>query len=234
MLYQLYKKNKIGNDYCVGDLHGNYDALFKLLEQAGFNFKTDRLFCVGDLTDRGSNSKDVLKLLENSWFYSIRGNHEDILINHGLKPYEECYPEGRINKEGNQWFFKEPLEHRKKIINRLKELPYAIQIDDIGLVHAYPLDDWKKTLNAIKNNNQKEIGNIIWNRTPAKSVEKGESIPYVTGIGTVIVGHHIFERPERHSNTIFLDTGYFCGGSLSLLNLKTFEISARIFNKDNK
>lgn len=231
MLYELYKTNKIGIDYCVGDLHGNYDALYKMLDDVGFDYSKDRLFCVGDLTDRGINSPNVLELLKNDWFYTVRGNHEEIIIKHGLKTYDECYPAGKINKDGNQWFFQESHEKRKEIIKKFKELPYAIQVGDVGLVHAYPLEDWKMTLNSIKYQNEKDLGSIVWNRTAAKAVQNGERIKPITGIDTVIVGHHIFEIPERHANVIFLDTGYFCGGSLSLLNLQTLEIASRYFNK---
>lgn len=231
MLYEIYKENKEGNDYCVGDLHGNYTALYALLEQIGFNKEKDRLFCLGDLTDRGLDSNKVIELLKNKWLFTIRGNHEDILIKHGLKPYTECYQD--INKEGNEWFFDESLEHRQAIINTFKELPYAIQVGDVGLVHAYPLEDWKDTLKAIKNNNKTAIGNIIWNRNASKAVQKGEKIDEITSIGTVIVGHHIFENPERHANVIFLDTGYFNGGSLTAINLKTLNVAGRIFAKGN-
>lgn len=229
MLYEIYKENKEGNDYCVGDLHGNYKALFALLEQIKFDKSKDRLFCLGDLTDRGLNSRDVLELLKNSWLHTIRGNHEDIIIKHGLKSYAECYPE--LNKEGNKWFFDESLEHRQAIINKFKELPYAIQVGDIGLVHAYPLEDWKDTLKAIKNKNEKAIGNIIWSRTASKAVQKGEKIDAITNIGIVFVGHHVFANPERHANVIFLDTGYYSGGSITAVNMKTLEVAGRIFAK---
>ena len=162
--------------------------------------------------------------------FTIRGNHEDILIGHGLKSYEECYPEN-INKNGNQWFFSESLEHRQAIINRLNELPYAIQVGKIGLVHAYPLPDWKDTLKAIKNKNKIKIGNIIWSRTASKAVQKGEKIEAIKNIDVVLVGHHIFENPERHANVIFLDTGYFSGGSLTAVNLKTLKVAGRVFAK---
>lgn len=230
MLYEIYKENKEGNDYCVGDLHGNYTALYALLDQIGFNKEKDRLFCLGDLTDRGLDSNKVLELLKNKWLFTIRGNHEDILIGHGLKSYEECYPEN-INKNGNQWFFSESLEHRQAIINRLNELPYAIQVGKIGLVHAYPLPDWKDTLKAIKNKNKIKIGNIIWSRTASKAVQKGEKIEAIKNIDVVLVGHHIFENPERHANVIFLDTGYFSGGSLTAVNLKTLKVAGRVFAK---
>lgn len=231
-MYQLFKPNKNGVDYCVGDLHGNYTALFRLLEQVKFDKTKDRLFALGDLTDRGLDSPKVLELLKNDWFFTIRGNHEDIIIKHGLKKYTDCY--GDENKEGNEWFFEQTIEHRTAIIKAFKALPYAIQVGKVGLVHAYPLDDWRETLLSIKNRIKKDIGNIIWNRNPAKSVLKGGRIQPITNIDTVIVGHHIFKDPEKHANVIFLDTGYFKGGSLSLINLSTLQVVARVFNKDYK
>ena len=50
---QHFTINKIGKDYVVGDIHGMFKALYKNLESMNFNFKTDRLFSVGDLCDRG-------------------------------------------------------------------------------------------------------------------------------------------------------------------------------------
>jgi len=231
-MYQLFKENKVGNDYCVGDLHGNYEALFKLMKQVNFNIEVDRLFCVGDLVDRGRNSEDVLELLKQSWFFTVRGNHEDILIANGLKSYEECYPEK--NKDGSKWFFNIATEKKIRIMKAFRDLPYAIQVGKIGIVHAFPLNDWKDTLKAIKNKNDQEIKSLIWNRGPAKAVQAGKKINQIKNIDSVIVGHHVFEKPERHANVIFLDTGFYQGGSLSLINLKTLEVVARIFNKDKK
>jgi serine/threonine protein phosphatase 1 len=58
------------------NLHGKYNELINALAQIGFNFGDDRLFSVGDLVDKGKDSKKVVDLLQKDWFHAIRGNHE--------------------------------------------------------------------------------------------------------------------------------------------------------------
>ena len=45
-----------------------------------FDFDNDRLICSGDLIDRGEKSREVVELLDESWFYSTLGNHELMCI----------------------------------------------------------------------------------------------------------------------------------------------------------
>ncbi len=73
-------ENLQGKDYVVGDLHGCYGLLEQLLEQARFDTACDRLFSVGDLIDRGSESFRCLQLLAEPWFYAVQGNHELMLL----------------------------------------------------------------------------------------------------------------------------------------------------------
>lgn len=72
--------NYEGRDFLIGDLHGCYDELMKLLEYVKFDERFDRVFATGDLIDRGPKSEDCLKLLSKPWFFSVLGNHEDLLI----------------------------------------------------------------------------------------------------------------------------------------------------------
>ncbi|MGZ4957859.1 MAG: metallophosphoesterase [Methylomonas sp.] len=78
--------NRQGKDYVIGDLHGCLDLLQRLLDEVGFDQNRDRLFSVGDLIDRGPDSLGCLHLLKHSWFYSVQGNHENMLLNFFL-PY---------------------------------------------------------------------------------------------------------------------------------------------------
>ena len=52
MKYKIVERNQHGRDFVLGDLHGNYSYLKKLLQKVGFHQETDRLFLVGDLMDR--------------------------------------------------------------------------------------------------------------------------------------------------------------------------------------
>lgn len=225
--YQLFEKNIIGTDYVVGDIHGNYNALMNLLKKIGFNFDKDRLFSVGDLTDRGLENIQVISLIKKNWFFPVRGNHEDLIIDIGLLTYDQYY-EDRENRNGNDWFFEESDTTRLKIIEEFKKLPYAIQIGNVGIVHAYPDNCWEKTLKAIKYNDQLKINTFVWNRTISKLVAKFNYslVRNIKNIDYVIVGHQIQPKVQKVENIIFLDTGFYAGGELSVINLSNHKITS--------
>jgi serine/threonine protein phosphatase 1 len=78
--------NRQGKDYVVGDLHGCYDLLERLLIAVDFDKTHDRLFSVGDMIDRGPDSLRCLQLLAEPWFFAVQGNHELMMLNFFL-PY---------------------------------------------------------------------------------------------------------------------------------------------------
>lgn len=78
--------NSAGNaDYIIGDLHGNqpvFSALHESCQSAG-----DRIFCAGDLIDRGKGNVEIIRaIVENNKnpgkgkIYCVHGNHEDMCI----------------------------------------------------------------------------------------------------------------------------------------------------------
>ena len=86
-----FKKNQAGNDYVVGDIHGMYILLIESLNEIGFNFTSDRLFTVGDLIDRGPDSVKCLELCYEPWFYSVRGNHEQMAFDAVIRNSDPRY-----------------------------------------------------------------------------------------------------------------------------------------------
>lgn len=73
------KKQKI---FAVSDIHGDFTALKKALDEAGFESGNEEhlLVCCGDCFDRGIENYAVLKFLERiSNKVLILGNHEDML-----------------------------------------------------------------------------------------------------------------------------------------------------------
>jgi serine/threonine protein phosphatase 1 len=70
--------------FAIGDIHGGAKTFRALLEKAGLN-PDDRLYLLGDLIDRGPDSKGVLdrvlQLMERgNDVRPVRGNHEDMLL----------------------------------------------------------------------------------------------------------------------------------------------------------
>ena len=65
--------------WIIGDVHGEYDLLVDLLNQIP---EGAPICFVGDLIDRGSNSKEVIQLIREKGYYCVKGNHEDMAVNH--------------------------------------------------------------------------------------------------------------------------------------------------------
>ncbi len=128
--------SKGGTDYAVGDVHGCYSKLMAVLALIKFDPSKDRLFCVGDLCDRGPESSQVLDFLDNDWIFSLLGNHEQILF---------TYEEGNVSNTDMQnvgagWWLHLDSKERRKILDKFLTLPIVMEVQTkagkIGLLHG--------------------------------------------------------------------------------------------------
>ena len=78
--YQKINTHHYRHIWVVGDIHGEYQLLQSRLHQLSFFPETDLLISVGDNIDRGPESLDVLRLLNQPWFISVKGNHEAMAL----------------------------------------------------------------------------------------------------------------------------------------------------------
>ncbi len=154
-LVQYLDHNKHGRDIVVGDLHGKYSLLMDMLEDPVVNFKkdNDRLISVGDLVDRGEQSVECLKLINEPWFYSILGNHELALIKAAEEFDRTNHWHGKVCsdliKYGGKWikdYFDQDncmiYNPVRDLVKKTQQLPLVIVInkdedrDRVNIVHA--------------------------------------------------------------------------------------------------
>ena len=140
--------------YIVGDLHGSYSLLMQELHLKNFDFDNDLLVCTGDIIDRGTENLECISLLDQKWFLTVRGNHEEMCIRGQHDPKMK----DMHARNGGAWFYRQFQKTRQRIIGRLAKLPLVIEVElkdkKIGIVHAdIDIHDW----NAFKEDLVKEI-----------------------------------------------------------------------------
>jgi len=228
------QQNQEGKDFVVGDIHGHFELFELLLIEISFNKNQDRIICVGDCIDRGPESARILKYLEQPWFYSVRGNHEDMLIM-AQDPFSRIYNFWMDN--GGDWAEDEPDELIKEMAKKFSELPYVISIEteygEVGVVHAdMPVQySWTKFLEKLSKNKlkKKELEMLLWSRETyrkyCRSIDNDElSQEYsVSEVHKIYVGHNIVPVPTLFGNLTFIDTGAYCNGRLTAVDLTTEE-----------
>lgn len=244
---QIFEQNKKGRDFVIGDIHGHKKRFLRALKSVGFDKTKDRLFALGDLIDRGSDNLFILNCLRTEdWFFSLRGNHEQMIINRydfpSIKPAYGSNIQTRRDAaanhslNGGKWFDKLHSSLAKhRIYKNLSALPYAITLQtefgDIGLVHAEvpeQFDSWNEFLTALdSSSNVRE--EAIWNCLAIESIYHLESGKYweeefqdeprfVEDITLTVHGHSTSHEPIICGNQVWIDTGYR-KGELTILEV---------------
>ena len=209
--YKMVKANDVGRDFVVGDIHGMFDRVEEALAKVNFDRDRDRLFCVGDLIDRGPQSKDVGRFLDQPFVYAVCGNHEDALLQMHA---ESARPDSEALLDGAEWWRDLSKADRRAIISRLKRLPFVIEVPtprgNVAFLHAdVPRGmHWSDFRAALKSDPETVRKTVLWGR--ARIWREDDS--GVPGIGRVFVGHT--PQPgglRRYGNVYAIDTGAVFG-----------------------
>ena len=179
----------------VSDIHGCFKTFMKLLDNVKYDNKTDILISVGDILQKGPDSKSVIK-----WFCDnkdtvlcVRGNNEERQL--GMSMLDE----------------KSSCELTNDQLSYLSSLPYTITVSDIDLivVHAGLIDgvslhdQLPYNLLCIRNAYHDKFGNLTGSHmhdigTPWYDYWKGSFVIY---------GHDAIRGIVRSENAYGIDSG---------------------------
>ncbi|MEI6000289.1 metallophosphoesterase [Paraburkholderia bengalensis] len=214
---QHHPANRAGRDFIVGDLHGCVDALRFLLREVEFDPARDRLFSVGDLVDRGTQSEEALALLDKPWFHAVLGNHEDALC---------AVVEGRLKKQwwygiGGLWSVQVPMERLRAYAQRLRALPLVRVVgsgsERFNVLHAEFLGtDAELDADHFSDEVRQQL---LWGRSLAMG--SGDPLSQL-GLSLTYCGHTPMRDVQQIGAQVFIDTGAFgLGGKLTMVEART-------------
>ncbi|MEQ7038658.1 metallophosphoesterase family protein [Enterococcus hirae] len=212
--------------YAIGDVHGKYDLFKKLVNE--FDPLNHQLVLMGDLNDRGPNTKECFLLgmqlvKENNAIY-LRGNHEEYFLQFLQSP-EDWY-EPYLRNGGKETFDSllhpgsteeySPTEIALMIRSRYGELidflcerPLYYEWHNYLFVHAgvdLTKKDWHDT----------NPHDFIWIREPFHEGKNNTGKTIVFGHTITPMLHRDMETTDLwiHDKKIGIDGGAVFGGSM--------------------
>ncbi len=211
--------------YAIGDIHGGANTFRALLGRLGLR-RGDRLYLLGDLIDRGPDSRGVLDTVINlseAGFdvRPIRGNHEDMLLRNVSGDHDTWslhWMEQLGTNMLRSFGIEEVGELPERYINLLLSLPLLALEDDYVLVHAGLAFNTPAPLHDSHPNN------LLWH-------EPGIPDRHRLGGRITVTGHKF--RTMRDIETslltdrIFVDNGAFTGMLPELGNLVALDLDRK-------
>jgi serine/threonine protein phosphatase 1 len=241
MLSRLFSKSRTSRGssgppgcraYAIGDIHGRLDLLADLLARIEADHarrppaKTWLVF-LGDLVDRGPDSRGVVDLLASrppafARNVFLKGNHEEFFLgvldgdDSGVQHWlsyggTECAQSYGL---GSGWMLNAtPTAIMERLIEQvpeahvrfLEEMADSFRFGDYLFVHAgirpgVALD-------------RQTSRDLRWIREGFLDDQTDHGV-------MVVHGHTIVERPEQHPNRIAIDTGAYRYGTLTALGIE--------------
>lgn len=208
--------------YIVGDLHGQIRILKELLSRIVFSPAKDHLVAVGDVIDRGEHTGELLRFLfsgaKAGWFSSIKGNHEEVLLEHLKNPKSHplCIDPEFGGRKTLEALSRSP--EKQELISWISSWPLFMEKSGYIIVHG-GLPSVQGSRMGDKELCGKRMEPLtgyhacLWFRPP-------KLYPSYDG-RTVISGHSIVPQAGLIQDGIILvDTGCYRTGKLSAIRLE--------------
>lgn len=217
--------------FVTTDTHGCLNQLKDCLNQAKFDFENDTLIHLGDVVDRGPDSKGVVDLLLTiKKLISIKGNHDHWWLEYLLFRHGAPHLTSHMTQGGSQ-----TLTSYVNVETGKVEVPQA-HIDFFKKQQLYHLDDQGRFFvhagyHRDENIEYQDHTVFSWDRelmTDAMRLKEGQTLPDVNGFKQVFVGHcqttyWKIDTPIYRGQVVDVDTGGCYGGKISLLDITDYD-----------
>jgi serine/threonine protein phosphatase 1 len=211
--------------FVIPDIHGCARTFRRLVEEGIGLTNDDQLYLLGDMIDRGPDSKGVLDFifeLRETGFnvQGVKGNHEEMCLRNGegLEAMELWFINGGLaTLRSFQAEDSGDIPHRYRYF--MRSLPHYILLDDFVIVHA--------SLNFDLADPFADTEAMLWQRECYVDTSR-------TGGRRLVSGHTPVTREQLEtslkSDRILIDNGcVFAGrpglGSLTALELNTMTLT---------
>lgn len=210
----------------VGDIHGKLSLFNRLLEKMGYEPGEDRLVLIGDLVDRGEDSRGVvaraieLKRKAPNNVIVIRGNHEAMMLAALAHPESE---------QAELWYYNGGVETLQSYMDEegnldvpedhwdfMASLPTWYEDDHAIYVHAsLPEGDDGQFIHPAE---APENPELYWARNRHFFAEyQGKTVVFGHTITGMVFGER--EKVWVRDSLICVDTGAYLTGTLSSIEL---------------
>ena len=211
----------------MGDIHGHYEKMLKVLALCEYDPAKDRLVLLGDYVDRGPASSRVVKAvvqLVKAGAVALYGNHEDLMLQALNKRQSGRIPAAAID----QWYanggeitlngYRAESTTLDAHLDFFATLPRWYEEKGFLFVHAgirpgiltaqqSPQDlIWIREPYILNYGGPQDV---VTGHTPTSYIGRYELFPDITD----------FTKPLIKEHKIFLDTGAAWGGPLTVMEL---------------
>lgn len=210
--------NKI---FAIGDIHGCFDQLQRLIKSLAIDRQCDTLVFIGDYIDRGSSVKEVVDYLiglrsEFKNVICLMGNHEQMLLNYLEGIDEEMY----LYNGGAATLFSYGISRFSVPQKRKAAIPADHLLFFQSLLAYYETRDYIFVHAGLAPGlllGEQAIHDLLWIRQ--------EFIYSDYDFGKLVIfGHTPLRSPLIRPNKIGIDTGAVSGGRLTCVELPEVKI----------
>jgi len=202
----------------IGDVHGCYHTLKELVDKIKNKYPNIKIFCVGDLVDRGNNSFEVIEFVVAEKIQCVIGNHDFMFYSNMRDPFSLMAKSWNYNgAETTLASYKDKLNQIDKHLDLIINSPLFFNLDDCFISHAGISKSLKgklpenilsddAALKEILSNDLFNQNSIIWARGDLLNIGKLQ-----------VVGHTHRKEVffDKVSNAIYIDTTAYGNNKLT-------------------